>query len=221
MSPQPKSTVVFAAVVRNDPAGGYQASFPDVPGASAHAGDSADLVRAAREALLERLAALTESGEAWPQPSSLDRVREIAGAEGAILIIEASAEDAPIRINISLGERLLKRIDAAAAARGMTRSGFIAAAARAQLGEAAFKSGPRAQVDFEAAARRLQEELTAFGRRMSDSFGPESAFSRNLADWDKRVYDTIQRAADNVSAAMARRKDRSGAPPDRGGAPTA
>ncbi|MHB8530150.1 MAG: type II toxin-antitoxin system HicB family antitoxin [Caulobacteraceae bacterium] len=206
------NTVIYPAIVRGEADAGYRAEFVDLSGVTAQAADMDELVRQAREALLAKLRALTEQGEEWPTASPLEKARAAAGDKGALVMVDVEAQDAPIRINVSLGEQLVKRIDAAAAARGMTRSGFIAGAARAQLGETGAKGAPRGSVDFEAAARRLQDELTAFGRRLSDSFGPESAFSRNMAEWDRRLYDTVQKTADNVSAAMARRKERHGGP---------
>jgi hypothetical protein len=58
----------------------------------------------------------------------------------------------------------------------------------------------------------MQDELAMFGRRINESLGPDSAFSRGVNDLDHRVYDRIQAAADKVSAAMAKRKQGMGAP---------
>ena len=108
-----------------------------------------------------------------------------------------------IRVNISLGEQLVKRLSAAAEARGMTRSGFIAQAVRVSLGE---RPSPN---DFEGATRKLQVG------RVADA-GPQdqrqhragsSTFSRRMADLDGQVYEGVRRAADSVSAAMTRRRD--------------
>ncbi|MGH6986735.1 MAG: type II toxin-antitoxin system HicB family antitoxin [Caulobacteraceae bacterium] len=219
------SSVIYPAIAWSEAEGGYKAEFVDLRGVTAAAQDMDALVRAAREALLAKLNALAEEGADWPPASPLDKARAAAGDKGALLMIDVEAEDAPVRVNISVGERLLKRIDAAAEAAGMTRSAFIAAAARAKLGEAGSASGwsgtwTGGRVDFEAAARRLQDELTSVGRRLTDTFGPDSAFSRSMAEWDRRVYDTVQKTADNVSAAMARRKERhggEGGPPEGGG----
>ena len=86
----------------------------------------------------------------------------------------------------------------------MTRSGFIAQAVRASLGETA-----RAGGDFDAVSRRLQDELNALGRRINDSIGPDSPFTRRMSELDGAVYDGVRKAADSVSAAMARRRDAS------------
>jgi predicted RNase H-like HicB family nuclease len=200
------NTVVYPALAEGDKEGGYRASFPDLPDCTALGADMGDLLAHAREAVDAHLKALADKGEDWPEPTPIEA---LAARPGALLMVDVQVEDAPLRVNLSIGERLLKRIDAAAQARGMTRSGFVAAAARAFLGEpeAKARTGP----DFEATTRRLQEELSALGRKLSDSLGPDSAFSRHMAELDVKIYDTIQRTADNVSAAMARRKQTVGA----------
>jgi hypothetical protein len=131
-----------------------------------------------------------------------------------LLLIDIEVDDPPMRVNISIGERLLRRIDAAAQKSGMTRSGFLAQAARVSLGEESSKPGEKTTFDFEAATRRMQDELSTFGRRINESLGPDSAFSRGVNDLDHRVYDRIQAAADKVSAAMAKRKHGTGASED-------
>jgi predicted RNase H-like HicB family nuclease len=193
------TTILFVALATVDPAGGYQASFPDLPDCQLKAPDIAQLLADAREALSAQLQRIADAGEAWPAPTPIEK---IALAAGVIpLLVDVAVEDTPIRVNISLGERLVQRLDAAAEARGMTRSGFIAQAVRVSLGE----RGPAK--DFDAATRRLQEELQTLGRRINDSIGPSSAFGRSLADIDDQVYDGVRKVADSVSAAMTRRRD--------------
>jgi hypothetical protein len=92
----------------------------------------------------------------------------------------------------------------------MTRSGFIAQAVRTSLGET-----PRSATDLDAIGHRLQEELVALGRRINDSIGPESTFSRRMNELDGVFYDRVRKAADSVSAAMAKRRN-AGAPADDG-----
>lgn len=195
------TTVVYPALVGGDRAGGYTARFPDLAECAASGGTPSELLAQAREAARAHLSALAAAGEDWPEPTPIERL----AAPGGVILVDVPADDAPVRVNISIGERLLKRIDTAAEARGMTRSGFIAAAARTALGEGGAKPG--AAADFEAAAGRLQEELAQVGRRISESLGPDSAFSRTMSDLDVRVSEGIRKAADSISSAMARRRD--------------
>ena len=132
------------------------------------------------------------------------RPRSRVGAPaGAIpILVDVAVGDPPVRVNISLGERLVQRLDAAAEARGMTRSGFIAQAVRMSLGEQS-----RGAADFDAASRRLQDELSSLGHRINESIGPDSAFSRRMNELDDRLVDGVRRAADSVSAAISRRRE--------------
>jgi hypothetical protein len=193
------NTLIFVALVGHDPTLGYEARFADL----------AQLLNQARAAVLSRLQALTDRGDAWPTPTPISAA---AGRPGLIsILVDVAVDDAPVRVNISIGERLLARLDAGAEARGMTRSGFIAQAVRAALGE---RAGPFSEV--EDVGRRIQDELSALGRRLNESLGPDSTFSRRLVELDDYVLDGVRKAAESVSAAMARRK---GAAPSAGSGP--
>ncbi len=199
------TTIIFPAFAETAVTGGYHATFPDLPDCSADGATMSDLLVAARTRLADKLKALSDNGESWPEASSIEQV-QARGHPGVVVLIDIEVDDPPTRVNISIGERLLRRIDAAAQKSGMTRSGFLAQSARVALGEEAAKTGERANFDFEAATRRMQDELSSFGRKINESLGPDSAFSKGVADLDHRVYDRIQAAADKVSAAMAKRK---------------
>ena len=208
------TTIIFPALAEAGPAGGYHATFPDLPGCTAEGATMGDLLVVARSKLADKLKALSDDGESWPEASSMEALGT-TGAPGAVLLlIDIEVDDPPTRVNISIGERLLRRIDAAAQKSGMTRSGFLAQAARVSLGEETGRAGEKANFDFEAATRRMQDELATFGRRINESLGPDSAFSRGVNDLDHRVFDRIQSAADKVSAAMAKRKQGMGASED-------
>ena len=196
------TTLVFVAQARTAPAGGYSASFPDLPGLAVEGADIAALVVAARETVLKELQRLADDGHDWPKPTALEAVAAEAGV--IPFLVDVAVEDTPVRVNISIGERLLKRIDQAAEARGMSRSGFIAAASRTALGE---KIGSGTGADFDAIARKLQDEWSVLGRKITESLGPDSAFNRTVGDFDARVSETIRKTADSISAAMSRRRD--------------
>jgi predicted RNase H-like HicB family nuclease len=193
------TTVVFVAAVTGDRPLGYKATFPDLEGVNVEARDLPELMVKAREAATARLEAIAQSGEAWPQATPLEEV--VLSLGETPVPIDISVDDPPVRINVSLGERLVQRLDAAAEARGMTRSGFIAQSVRASLGES-----QGAGTDFEALGKQLQDELTALGRRINESIGPESPFTRRMNELDERVYETVRKAADSVSAALSRRR---------------
>jgi hypothetical protein len=89
----------------------------------------------AQEALTLHVEGLLEDGEALPAPSSLDDILadpESAGSV-AVLAVAPARSSKTIRVNITLPEDVLVRIDAFARDQGLTRSGFLASAARKVL----------------------------------------------------------------------------------------
>ena len=194
------SNVLYVALVSAGEGGRYHATFPDLPTCVADGSDLAELLLNARQALIAGLEGIEDGGESWPAATPIERVETKPGVMA--IPIDVAVDDPPIRVNVSLGERLVQRLDAAAEAQGMTRSGFIARSVRASLGESARGGG-----DFDDLGRRLQDELAALGRRINESIGPDSAFTRRMNELDGLVYDGVRRAADSVSAAMARRRE--------------
>lgn len=192
------NTLVFVALVRGSQAAGYTASFPDLPKCMAQGSEVAALVLEARRAALDHLQALADAGEAWPIATPLEQIAVEPGVTA--VLIDVAVDDPPIRVNVSLGERLVQRLDAAAEARGMTRSGFIAQSVRMSLGE-------QPRNDFEGAGRKLQDDLTALARKINEAIGPHSTFEKRMIDLDDRFYEGVRRTADSVSAAISRRRD--------------
>lgn len=206
------NTLHFVALLKGQRDAGYAASFPDLPGCTAQGRDVAELMIDARRAALDHLQALADAGEAWPEATPVEDVAVEPGVIAAL--VDVAVDDPPIRVNISLGERLVQRLDAAAEAGGMTRSGFIAQSVRMRLGE-------QPRNDFEGTGRKLQDDFTTLARKINDAIGPNSPFEKRMADLDDRLYDGVRRAADSVSAAMSRRRDAAKAagmqgPADRG-----
>ena len=125
----------YIAVVHKDPDSDFGVSFPDLPGCVS-AGSTLEEVNAmAAEALAAHIAFMREAGETVPEPSSLDAAKAHEDAEGAVLFlaVDVDLDAKPKRINVSLPSDLIERIDKVASARGMTRSGFLATAARKEL----------------------------------------------------------------------------------------
>lgn len=125
----------YFALVHKEADSAYGVQFPDVPNVFSAADDQKDIVPFAVDAL--RFAA--EDGE-LPTPSSHEaimaraEVRE-ALAEGAYLVsIPLIDNDAAIvRANVTFERGMLKAIDEAAKARGVTRAAFLASAARHEI----------------------------------------------------------------------------------------
>ena len=205
------SVVLFIALVTGDAATGYAATFPDLPDAVASGRDLGDLLRAARQAVAAKLDAIETAGEVWPTATPIEAISVPPGAMA--IPVDVLVDDPPIRVNVSLGERLVQRLDAAAESRGMTRSGFIAQSVRTSLGETV-----RPGDHYDQMGRRLQDELVAIGRKLNESLGPDSAFTKRMNAIDDVVYEGVRKAADSLSAAMARRAA-AGKPPMEDEAP--
>lgn len=129
----------FTALVHRDDGSAYGLTFPDLPGCFAAADDWEGIPAAAAEAF-----------DLWfedmpdVEPASLDEVRmrsDVSAelAAGAVLmpVPYIQADTALARANISIERGLLRAIDELAKERGMTRSSFIASAARRELRGAA------------------------------------------------------------------------------------
>jgi predicted RNase H-like HicB family nuclease len=129
----------YIALIHKEPTSDYGVSFPDLPGCIT-AGTSLDDARTmAAEALALHLDGLAADGDAIPEPSSLEAV--MADAENrdavAILVDAPKSTGKSVRLNITLADDLIEQIDRHAEEHGLTRSGFLARAARRALETAA------------------------------------------------------------------------------------
>lgn len=129
--------VTYIAAFTPEPEGGYSVTFPDAPGAITQGEDANEALENAREALELMLEAHDEAGDALPEPRALDIVaREITAAGAIPFAITASAPSKATRINITIDEGLLDRINREVDTRGQSRSAFFADAARRALRDA-------------------------------------------------------------------------------------
>jgi|GraSoiStandDraft_11_1057310.scaffolds.fasta_scaffold650829_1 predicted RNase H-like HicB family nuclease len=123
----------YIGLIRKDADSDFGVDFPDFPGCVS-AGDTLDEARRmAQEALELHVGGMVEDGEKLPTPSRLDAI--MADAENAdavaFLVTLPEPADRTVRVNITLPERLLRRIDA----RAKNRSAFLARAAEKALAE--------------------------------------------------------------------------------------
>ncbi|XBQ16720.1 MAG: type II toxin-antitoxin system HicB family antitoxin [Oceanicaulis sp.] len=127
----------YIGVVHKDPDSAFGIHFPDVPGCFSAADTLDALPAAASEAL-----ALHLEDQTPPEPRPIEALRADPGvqadiAEGAFLLAVPLVRltGRTVKANLTMDAGLLQAIDAAARARGMTRSAFIADAARRELVE--------------------------------------------------------------------------------------
>ena len=123
--------VQYIALIHKEAASDYGVSFPDLPGCVT-AGSTLDEARAmAQEALALHLEGLAEDGEAIPEPSSLEAVMtDPVNRDGVAILVMAETKAKIVRVNITLPDDTLRKIDQYAEAHGFTRSGFLAQAAK-------------------------------------------------------------------------------------------
>ena len=130
------ATVV--ALIHGEP-GAYGIGFPDFPGAVS-GGDTLDeALRRGRETLAVHVAAMIEEGLPLPRLRDLDALALdpiYAEDRADAVLVTAVSVDLPskaVRVNVSLDEGLLSRIDDHVRSHGGSRSGFLAEAARSRL----------------------------------------------------------------------------------------
>lgn len=137
--PRARPATRYVVVVDGKP-GAYGMYVPDMPGCYSMGDTIADLLTNAQEALQLWAEDAMASKESIPKPRSMEEIRKDPGvardlAEGGLLAVVPLVMEMgrPVKANLSLDAGLLSAIDEAAAARGLTRSAFIASAAREKI----------------------------------------------------------------------------------------
>ena len=123
----------YHAVVHKDADSAFGVQFPDLPGCFSAADDIEDVIPNAVEAL-----SLWFDDADEVEPSPVEKVRADAAddlVEGAFLVMVPwiGRHSKPARVNISIDRAMLAAIDSAATSRRLTRSAFLAEAARNEI----------------------------------------------------------------------------------------
>jgi len=123
----------YIAVVHKDPKSDFGVSFPDFPGCIT-AGNSIDEAKdMAHDALSLHVKGMLEDGENIPTPSKLEDIMddpEYSDAAAILVVTVSEAKPRSVRVNITVPEDMLRKIDAIAKKRGMSRSSFLVNAAQ-------------------------------------------------------------------------------------------
>ena len=129
----------YIGLIHKDPTSDYGVSFPDFPGVVTAGRDPDEAREMAEEALAFHIEGLVEDNEAVPEPSTLEHVMGDPENRTGVAILVAVKTDAPktMRVNVTLPEDMLIKIDAFAEAHGYTRSGFLVQAAKSIIDKAA------------------------------------------------------------------------------------
>lgn len=126
---------VYYAVVEQEGDSAFGVSFPDLPSVFSAADEEEDIVANAIEALR-----LWAEDETLPEPSSIAQIRDhkqvrTALADGGFLVRVPLIQDDSrvVRVNLTFEAGMLDAIDAEARRRGLTRTAFLASAARKEI----------------------------------------------------------------------------------------
>ena len=123
----------YIAVVHKDPKSDFGVSFPDFPGCIT-AGTTIDEAKdMANDALSLHVKGLLEDGEDIPGPSKLEDIMENPEYSDSVAILVVSVSEVKprsVRVNITVPEDMLRKIDSIAKQRGMSRSSFLVNAAQ-------------------------------------------------------------------------------------------
>ena len=128
-----ESMQYFYAIVHKDADSAFGVTFPDLPGCFS----AADQIDEVLPNACEALELWFEDADAT-QPRGLDEIRDLAApdlAEGAFIVAvpRITRSGRQVRANISLDRGMLDAIDRAATERSLTRSAFLADAARNEI----------------------------------------------------------------------------------------
>lgn len=130
-------TTVVALIHKAESA--YGISFPDFPGVVSGGESLDEAFRRGQAALVAHLEALADEKEAIPTPRTFDAIKAdpvLAEDFADALLVGAVTVDLPgksVRINITLDERVLERVDRRARELGMNRSSYLVEAARKEM----------------------------------------------------------------------------------------
>jgi predicted RNase H-like HicB family nuclease len=134
------TTKHYLGVVEKDADSAYGMWFPDMPGCFPAADEFDDLPRVAGELLRQHVEALESNGRAVPAPRSIAEAMSDKGVRKALkggattMLVPLLADPGrTVRVNVTVERGLLEQIDEAAEARGLTRSAFLAQAAREKI----------------------------------------------------------------------------------------
>ncbi|MEO5341439.1 MAG: type II toxin-antitoxin system HicB family antitoxin [Magnetococcus sp. MYC-9] len=116
---------------------GFGVVFPDLPGCTSYGNTLHHAAMQAEVALEGHIGLMVKDGDVLPEPTSLDRIDEVmdelSEEDAGRFLVRVEIPARWIRINASLSESLVARIDRAAQSLGMSRSGFLAEASRRML----------------------------------------------------------------------------------------
>jgi predicted RNase H-like HicB family nuclease len=125
----------YIAVIHKVPVGEYRVTYPDFPGLLSGGSDLDEARALAEETLTFHIDGLVDDNRDLPEPSSLDSI--MANSENrsgiAVLLNVAVNRLKFVKVQITIREDVLSEVDAFAEAHGVSRSVFMARAAKREI----------------------------------------------------------------------------------------
>ncbi len=123
----------YPVFLQKDESSEFGVVVPDLPGCYSAGSTEEEAISNAEEAILTHIEGLLIDNDPVPRPSSIDEIRDSFDHENPVLWAMVSVDLAKLsdrsrRVNISLPERILSKIDSCAEKEGSTRSGFLVSA---------------------------------------------------------------------------------------------
>lgn len=119
----------YIAIIRKDSNSDYGVDFPDFQGCISAGATIEEAVTLGREALADHVAVMTEYGEEVPRPTDADTVlsslRDRDDFVALFLAPVPVAKSKSVRVNITVPEASLRRIDRHVRSHGTSRSAFL------------------------------------------------------------------------------------------------
>lgn len=121
----------YIGLIHKEAESDFGISFPDFPGCVSAGSTLDEALAMGREALEGHIEVMAEAGEPIPEPSDIDTVmQDPEHRDGVVVLVPApDLSGKAVRVNVTLPEGLLQRIDEAAP----NRSRFLAEAAEKLL----------------------------------------------------------------------------------------
>jgi predicted RNase H-like HicB family nuclease len=123
----------YPIIIHKDKNSDYGVTVPDIPGCFSSGQTLDEAIQNAEEAILTHVEGLLLDNEIIPKPSKLEKYNNKKNLSGGILSVVSvdfsKLEGKSKRINISIPERLLTKLDTFAQKEHETRSGFLVHAA--------------------------------------------------------------------------------------------
>jgi len=120
----------YIAVIHKDKSSDYGVMFPDFPGCISAGSTIEEAYEMAVEALQFHIDALIEDKEEIPSPMTLDKAKKKYKNTEVLLLIPARIPSKVTRINITVDEKFLRKLDKFLETHHENRSSFFVDAAK-------------------------------------------------------------------------------------------